>query len=161
MKKKRKSSTCSIRPPCLARISDVKCDVRGEIWIEKSGRLYMNTKRATLLDLIDEFGSLVAAARSMKLGYNTAWLWVMAMNRLSPIPLVKMGCGGANGGYSMLTEEGRRVVANFKQLNGSLENTMNQLASDGPHGQPHPYVRILSRNMEVADNALIKTASSY
>ncbi|MFA5307863.1 MAG: hypothetical protein WC370_00060 [Dehalococcoidales bacterium] len=102
-------------------------EVRGTIWLEKDGRLYLDIKRATLLGLIDRLGSLAAAARSMGLSYNTAWLWVMAMNRLSPRPLVKKGSGGSSGGYSVLTAQGSRVIAEYSRLNSSLEETIDRL----------------------------------
>jgi len=100
--------------------------IRGEIWLEKNGRLYMDSQRMYLLKLIDEFGSLAAAARTMGLGYNTAWLWVMAMNRLSPTPLVEKGPGGINGGYSALTYHGYQVIAEYNKLNHTLKNTINE-----------------------------------
>jgi|WetSurMetagenome_2_1015567.scaffolds.fasta_scaffold466508_1 molybdate transport system regulatory protein len=100
--------------------------IRGEIWLEKNGRLYINSQRMNLLKLIDEFGSLAAAARTMGLGYNTAWLWVMAMNRLSPAPLVEKGPGGVNGGYSALTDHGYQVIAEYNKLNCTLKDTIQE-----------------------------------
>jgi molybdate transport system regulatory protein len=99
--------------------------IRGEIWLEKNGRLYIDSQRMNLLKLIDEFGSLATAARVMGLGYNTAWLWVMAMNRLSPAPLVEKGLGGINGGYSALTDHGYQVIAEYNKLNRTLKKTIN------------------------------------
>jgi molybdate transport system regulatory protein len=99
--------------------------VRGEIWLEKNGRLYIDSRRMQLLKFIDEFGSLAAAARRMGLGYNTAWLWVMAMNHLSPAPLVEKGPGGINGGYSVLTNDGYQVVAEYNKLNRTLKDTID------------------------------------
>ena len=37
------------------------------------------------------------------------------MNRLAPKPLVEKATGGASGGYAKLTEEGRRVIAEYKE----------------------------------------------
>ena len=55
--------------------------LRSKVWLEKDGKLFMGWGRATLLDRIDKLGSISAAARSMKLAYRNAWLWVEAMNR--------------------------------------------------------------------------------
>jgi len=68
--------------------------VRGRIWVEKDGELYMGWGRVILLERIDKFGSIAAAARSMKLGYRNAWLWIEAANRLAPSPLVEKRTGG-------------------------------------------------------------------
>ena len=89
--------------------------LRSKVWLEKDGKLFMGWGRATLLDRIDKLGSISAAARSMKLAYRNAWLWIEAMNRLAPAPLVEKSTGGARGGYARLTEEGRRIVAEYKE----------------------------------------------
>jgi len=89
--------------------------VKSKVWLEKDGKLLMGWGRATLLERIDKLGSISAAARSMKLAYRNAWLWVEAMNRLAPSPLVKKSTGGARGGYARLTDEGRRIMQEYKE----------------------------------------------
>lgn len=69
-----------------------------------------------LLERIDELGSLAAAARSMKLGYRNAWLWVDSMNRLAPAPLVENVTGGSGGRHAVLTGEGRKAIKEYKEL---------------------------------------------
>ena len=89
--------------------------VRSKVWLEKDGKLLMGWGRATLLERIDQLGSISAAARSMKLTYRNAWLWVEAMNHLAPVPLVIKSAGGERGGYARLTQEGRQIVADYKE----------------------------------------------
>ncbi|MCX7912761.1 MAG: LysR family transcriptional regulator, partial [Dehalococcoidales bacterium] len=89
--------------------------VRSKVWLEKDGKLLMGWGRATLLERIDQLGSISAAARSMNLTYRNAWLWVEAMNRLAAKPLVVKSSGGARGGYARLTEEGRRILQEYKR----------------------------------------------
>ena len=91
--------------------------VKGEIWMEKDGQVFLDSNRINLLSLINKYGSLAAAARYMGLGYNSAWLWIMDMNRLSPEPLVKRSSGGINGGYSILTEHGQSVIQEYHKIN--------------------------------------------
>lgn len=86
----------------------------------------MGWGRAILLERIDQFGSIAAAARSMKLGYRNAWLWVEAANRLSPAPLVEKTSGGAGGGYTRLTEEGRRAVEHYKELRAKFAEFLEE-----------------------------------
>ena len=78
------------------------------------GKLFMGWGRVQLLEKIDELGSISAAARAMRLAYRNAWLWVEAMNKLSPLPLVEKSPGGPRGGHARLTDEGRRIVSEFK-----------------------------------------------
>ncbi len=100
--------------------------VRGRIWLEKDSELYMGWGRVMLLERIDKFGSIAAAAKSMRLGYRNAWLWVEAMNRLAPAPLVEKATGGVGGGHARLTEEGRRVIAEYKELRARFQGFLKQ-----------------------------------
>jgi len=50
--------------------------IKGRVWVEKGGELYLGWGRVMLLERIQEFGSIAAAARSMKLSYRNAWLWI-------------------------------------------------------------------------------------
>ena len=100
--------------------------VRSKVWLEKDGKLFMGWGRATLLDRIDQLGSISAAARSMKLAYRNAWLWVEAMNRLAPSPLVIKSTGGPRGGYARLTDEGRRIVKEYLEKRTSVREIIKQ-----------------------------------
>src|SRR3989304_5221193 len=89
--------------------------VRSKVWLEKDGKLFMGWGRVTLLERIDQLGSISAAARSMNLAYRNAWLWVEAMNRLAPRPLVEKSTGGPPGGRARLTEGGKRVIGEINE----------------------------------------------
>jgi molybdate transport system regulatory protein len=95
--------------------------------MEKDGELYMGWGRVLLLERIEKFGSIAEAARSMRLSYRNAWLWIEAMNRLAPSPLVEKTAGGVGGGYARLTDEGRKVVGQYKNLRLKLEEFLRQL----------------------------------
>lgn len=98
---------------------------KSKVWVEKDGKLLMGWGRATLLERIDQFGSISAAARSMKLAYRNAWLWVEAMNRLAGTPLVEKSTGGAQGGFARLTVEGRRIINEYKEKRSSVREITN------------------------------------
>lgn len=100
--------------------------VRSKVWLEKDGKLFMGWGRATLLERIDQLGSISAAAKSMNLTYRNAWLWIEAMNRLAAVPLVKKSTGGTSGGYARLTEEGRRIVAEYKEKRARVRELLRQ-----------------------------------
>ncbi len=99
---------------------------KSKVWVEKDGKLLMGWGRATLLERIDQLGSISAAARSMKLAYRNAWLWVEAMNRLASSPLVEKSTGGARGGYARLTDEGRRLVKEYKEKRASIREIITR-----------------------------------
>lgn len=129
MPKTRRLSFKADKPSRFSRHPEPGYTVRGRMWIEKDGELYMGWGRVMLLERIQEFGSISAAARSMRLGYRNAWLWVEAMNRLAPAPLVDKGTGGAGGGYARLTEEGKRVIAGYKDLRTRFQEFLQRAST--------------------------------
>lgn len=105
--------------------------VRGRVWVDKDGELYIGGGRAILLERIDDLGSISAAARSMGLGYRNAWLWIETANRLAASPLVEKITGGAGGGHARLTAEGRKVVTQYKELHAKFEEFLHGLGTGG------------------------------
>ena len=129
-KHKDKTAIPKFRPKKPSRLSHhPQSDymVRGRIWIEKDGELYMGWGRAILLEHIDRLGSIAAAARVMRLGYRNAWLWVESANRLAPAPLVEKTTGGVGGGHARLTEEGRKAVNEYKELRARFHEFLKQI----------------------------------
>jgi len=96
----------------------------GRLWVENSeGETLMSWARATVLDRIENKGSLRAAAQSMGISYVKAWRLVKLMNSTFPKPLVKLNSGGSGGGGAKVTEEGKqasnaywRLIEEFNQL---------------------------------------------
>ena len=114
------------KPPHFSRHPEPNYATRGRIWIEKDGELYMGWGRAMLLERVGRLRSIAAAARSMRLGYRNAWLWIEAMNRLAPAPLVEKTAGGVGGGYATLTEEGRKAINDYRELYTSFQEFLKQ-----------------------------------
>ncbi len=100
---------------------------KGKIWVEKDGEVYMGWGRVRLLERIGRLGSIAAAARSMRMGYRNAWLEVEAMNRLAPAPLVEKTTGGTGGGHARLTENGRKVISEYKGLRARFQGFLKQV----------------------------------
>lgn len=90
--------------------------IKGRLWVEKSGQTYISWGRAVLLERIDQKGSVSAAAKSMGMSFSHAWKLVQSMNALSPLPLVEKRAGGRGGGGAWLTPEGKKIVAEFWEL---------------------------------------------
>ncbi len=87
--------------------------LRGRVWIDGPDGTFLGYGRVVLLERIRDYGSISAAARSMKMSYRHAWKLVESMNRQNREPLVTMSTGGRGGGGATLTEAGERAIVAF------------------------------------------------
>ncbi|HRH12586.1 MAG TPA: LysR family transcriptional regulator [Bacteroidia bacterium] len=100
----------------------MKMQVKGRVWLETAKGTFAGEGRITLLEKIEEFGSITEAARSMKMSYRQAWEQIDAMNKQSEKPLVIKVSGGAGGGGSVVTNEGKKVIQLYKQINKKFDD---------------------------------------
>ena len=76
--------------------------------------------KIALLEAIEKTGSISAAGRVHAMSYRRAWLLVDELNQLFSEPLVAAHHGGANGGGASLTDEGRRIVALYREAEAKM-----------------------------------------
>jgi len=99
--------------------------------------------KIALLESIDQSGSISAAGRAHRMSYRRAWLLVDELNQLFAAPLVSAHHGGAHGGGAALTEQGRRIVALYRDAEAKMRAAAQveidaierDLASGGQAGQ--------------------------
>jgi molybdate transport system regulatory protein len=70
--------------------------------------------KARLLELVEQTGSIRAAAGAMKLSYRRAWLLLAETERLFGAPVLERRTGGKSGGGAALTRLGRDVVKHYR-----------------------------------------------
>lgn len=116
MNRKKKETEVSGSKTKNSSSSQPEYVAKGKVWMEKDGEVYMGWGRMVLLERIGGTGSIAGAARTMGMSYRNAWLEVDEMNRLAPTPLVKKETGGVGGGHARLTEEGKKIIAEYKVL---------------------------------------------
>ena len=90
--------------------------IKGRLWLEKSGETFLSWGRVVLLERIKETGSIAAAARSLEMAYSHAWTLVANMNRLAGEEWVARTFGGKNGGRAWLTPAGEAAIAQFWEV---------------------------------------------
>lgn len=69
-----------------------------------------------LLEALEQHGSISAAAKAMGMSYRRAWLLVDELNACLKYPAVCSATGGVQGGGSILTREGRQLVALYRTI---------------------------------------------
>jgi molybdenum ABC transporter molybdate-binding protein len=93
------------------------------IWVERAGRAVLGKGRLELLEGIDRWQSISAAARHMGMSYRRAWRLVQSVNEAAGAPLVEATTGGTHGGGARLTPLGRQAVAVFREVQEQLRQT--------------------------------------
>jgi molybdenum ABC transporter molybdate-binding protein len=88
------------------------------VWIERDGQAILGQGRMELLQGIDRWHSISAAARHMGMSYRRAWELVQSINAAAGEPLVKAAPGGTQGGGAQLTEVGRWALGVFREVLG-------------------------------------------
>ena len=91
-------------------------ELRGDIWLHKLDRKYLGSDRVSLLEKIDEVGSITQAAKAVGLSYKSAWEHVNVVNNLADKPLVERLSGGRGGGGTFLTAHGKEVIRKFRAV---------------------------------------------
>lgn len=154
------------------------------VWVERNGKALLGPGRLELLEGIDRWRSISAAARELGMSYRRAWLLVQSINEASAEPLVEAAVGGTQGGGARLTACGRRSTEIFRELQHelraaaagvlprvlqlpadskclhvaaaiSLEEVVGQLLSDYALRQPAVKVRaVFGASNELADHVL-------
>jgi molybdenum ABC transporter molybdate-binding protein len=97
------------------------------VWVKRSGRAVLGKGRLQLLDAIERWHSISAAARQIGMSYRRAWLLVQSINQAAGQPLVLAATGGHRGGGARLTPQGRYAVAVFRELQGQLHQSADVL----------------------------------
>src|SRR6202789_689414 len=77
--------------------------------------------KVALLESIEKTGSISAAGRSHQMSYRRAWLLVDELNQLFTEPVVSAHHGGVKGGGAALTDQGRRIVALYRNAEAKMQ----------------------------------------
>jgi molybdate transport system regulatory protein len=84
------------------------------IFISDAGA--MGPGKARLLELIDQTGSIRAAAKAMNVSYRRAWLLLKETETIFGAPVLDRQTGGRGGGGTALTRLGRDVVTHYRAV---------------------------------------------
>ena len=74
-----------------------------------------------ILKLIDQKGSLKAACDELGYTYRRTWGDLKKIEKFFGFPLLEKHRGGSEGGKTVLTEEGKRLVKAFDQFHASVD----------------------------------------
>ncbi len=95
-------------------------------------RLYQNDKFfgpgvARLLLLVEEKGSLRAAAAQMDMAYSKAWRMLKTAESETGFSFLSSKTGGPHGGGAMLTPQGKAFLERFLAFEADVKKEAEQL----------------------------------
>jgi len=132
----------------------------GAVWIRGARGNDLGDDRITLLERIDRLGSITKAAKAVGISYKTAWDVVDAVNNVSPEPLVVRTAGGRGGGGTVLTEEGKKVVRQYRGIEREHRKYLKELEGKvGPIAGLNPLLRGVAMRVS-ARNVFLGTVAS-
>jgi molybdate transport system regulatory protein len=98
-----------------------------KIWLETSDQNgILGDKKCELLRAIDETGSLNDAMKKLNLTYRKTWDNLRKIERELGFPLIKPTRGGADGGNTILTTEGKILIQAFDKFHAEYDLVIQQ-----------------------------------
>jgi molybdate transport system regulatory protein len=137
------------RPLPDARSSAPRLTIR----IDLGGDAAFGPGKARLLELLDQKGSIRAAATAMKMSYRRAWLLIRDVEKTMGSPVITAATGGVHGGGATLTEFGRALLARYRTVEMKAANAaaseLRRLArmATGYRGVKHRSLRTKARSI--------------
>lgn len=102
--------------------------VRSEVEVSLAKeKVFFDKKTAMLLTLIDETKSVRAASQRMQLSYSSCWNKIRRLEEQLRYPLVQRTQGGAAGGVSVLTEQGKAFLDKYVQYDKKVRKMAEAL----------------------------------
>ncbi len=90
--------------------------VRLKVWLEIDGRPVIGEGRVTMLNAIDDNGSIIEAARTLGMSYRKIRGAIADMEASVGKSLVKTHRGGGHGGGACLTPHAYALVENYVRV---------------------------------------------
>jgi molybdate transport repressor ModE-like protein len=93
-------------------------------------KVFFDARTAMLLRLVEETGSVRTACQRMQMSYSSGWNVIRALESQLSIPLIQRSQGGAGGGKSRLTGEGRAFLERYEAYASALREEAARLFED-------------------------------
>lgn len=93
-----------------------------KFWLsDKEGKGIMGDGKWVILQKIEETGSLMAATEALGITYRKTWGDLKRIEKTLGFKLLEKSRGGKEGGQTILTEKGKKLVQAFGKLHQNIE----------------------------------------
>ncbi len=98
-----------------------------KIWLSTDhGEGILGDGKWQILKAIEEYGSLMAATEALGLTYRRTWGNLKKIEKILGVPLLEKRRGGASGGSTQLTNEGRKLVNAFDKFHTKYDKLLTK-----------------------------------
>lgn len=98
-----------------------------KIWLNDSnGEGLLGDGKWVILKAINETGSLTAACEKLGYTYRRTWNDLKKIEQKLGFPLLEKSRGGADGGSSKLTPQGKRLIQAFNNFHGKVDGLLQE-----------------------------------
>ncbi|MFA6949153.1 MAG: LysR family transcriptional regulator [Lentimicrobiaceae bacterium] len=98
-----------------------------KIWFsDKNGKGLLGDGKWKILKAIDETGSLTAACEKLGLTYRRTWNDLKSIEEKLGFTLLETSRGGAEGGSTKITAEGRNLIQAFDHFHEKVDTLMQE-----------------------------------
>lgn len=93
----------------------------------KTDKTFFGPGVVELLLLIDKTKSINASAKEMKMSYNKSWRIIHDAEKALNFPLIQSKVGGASGGGTIVTDEGKEIIEKFMKFEEEVYKISDEL----------------------------------
>ena len=88
---------------------------------------FFNNESALLFEMIDATHSIKTACECIHISYSKAWTMIRNIEKQTGIKFVIKKIGGFKGGTTVMTEEGREFIKNYREMMDELSKTTEEM----------------------------------
>lgn len=103
------------------------CKVRYKIWLVEGGTFVFGDGLATLLQTINELGSINRAAATLRMSYREAWGRIKKAETGLGVRLLDRHTGGEMGGGAQLTGEGIDLLNRYRVFRNEVDESIRKI----------------------------------
>ena len=92
-------------------------------------KTFFDSKTALLLRLVEETNSVRTACQRMQLSYSSGWNTIRVLESQLKKTLIQRSQGGAGGGRSCLTEDGRQFLKQYEAYAAEVRSSAQEIFS--------------------------------
>lgn len=104
--------------------------VDGTLTICREGDVFLGAAQIRLLKQVLKDGSILAAAKNLKMSYQHAWHLLDKVNQLSPLPVLIRQKGGRDGGGCIVSSYGLKLIRTFEAKELALKEFLASSNAD-------------------------------